>query len=198
MATIRCQRQGCRVSPSGLDRVAKREVQADMTAGDISPERPTGGAFQASVDAAGLMRAARWASLATLDRATGHPYVSLVTVALDQDGQPLMLLSRLARHTQNLAADPRASLLFAPAGQSASDPLAGARVTVMGAASPTPSPTAPARFLGRHPQAQMYAAFADFGYFALALDHAHFIGGFGRIIDIPAEELRAAIVSADV
>ncbi|TAN67708.1 MAG: pyridoxamine 5'-phosphate oxidase family protein, partial [Magnetospirillum sp.] len=57
-----------------------------------------------------VARGQRKAALATsLD---GRPYVSLVTVAFDHDLSPVLLLSRLADHTRNLLADPRAALLL--------------------------------------------------------------------------------------
>jgi heme iron utilization protein len=166
-----------------------------MTAGDISRDTPSSAARAAASDASRLMINARRAALATLDRSTGHPYVSLVTVAIDANGSPLMLLSRLAKHTQNLEAEPRASLLFEPANAAQGDPLASARVTVMGNASPTPSETARAKFLHHHPDAAMYASFADFAFYALSPQSAHFIGGFGRIIEIPSPTLIAAITA---
>ena len=59
----------------------------------------------------------------------GWPYVSLVATACDVDASPLLLLSDLATHTKNLAAEPRVSLLFeATAGHA--DPLAGPRLTL--------------------------------------------------------------------
>lgn len=167
-----------------------------MTSGDISRNGPSAAVQSAATDAASLMTGARRAALATLDRTTGHPYVSLVTIALDVSGAPLLLLSHLAKHTQNLVADPRASLLFEPANVSEGDPLALARVTVMGTASPTPSPTARASFLANHPDAGMYASFSDFAFYALTAQSAHFIGGFGRIIEIPGPTLTAAVVTA--
>ena len=150
-----------------------------------------GGQNAAAIDAAKLMAGAKTAGLGTIDRQTGHPYVSLVTLSVDAGGAPLMLLSRLARHTQNLEADPRASLLLTPQGASVADPMAGARVTLIGRALPTLSATARERFLARHPEAEMYAGFADFQFFGLIVDHAHFIGGFGRIVEVSAAEIDA-------
>ena len=149
----------------------------------------------AARDAAQLIRAADTAALATLERGTGFPYASHVTVAIDGDGALLLLLSKLARHTQNLDADPRASLLFTPVTAATGDPLASARVTLVGRLAPTANPSAPARFLARHPDAAVYAGFADFRFFALDLEHAHFIGGFGRIIEVPVAELRVSLTS---
>jgi len=135
-----------------------------------------------------LARTALKASLATVERGSGHPYASLVTVATEPDGSPVILISRLARHTQNLAADTRASLLL-DATSSAGDPLAGGRVTIVGQFMPTASKTARARFLTRQPHAAGYADFPDFAFYALKPERAHFIGGFGRIVELAASDL---------
>jgi putative heme iron utilization protein len=136
-----------------------------------------------------LLEETRWAALATLGP-DGAPFASLVSVALDADGAPLMLLSRLAVHTANLAEDPRASLLVASAIDSA-NPLAGARLTLTGTVAPTSKDTATRdTFLSRHPDAAAYADFADFGYFRFLTAGAHLVAGFGRIGDIPPSELR--------
>jgi heme iron utilization protein len=152
-----------------------------------------GGGTTAATDARYLMKAARSCALGTLDAVTGAPYVSLVTVALDADGIPVVLISRLARHTRNIEADPRASLLFTPVATAVGDTLALARLTVMGRLLPTARPTARSRFLAVHPDANVYAGFTDFGFFALTVERAHFIGGFGRIIDIPPNDLAVAL-----
>src|SRR5262245_17654954 len=60
-----------------------------------------------------LLRATRAGTLGTLDRNTGHPFASLVNVATDVDGSPVILTSRLSTHTANLEADGRASVLLA-------------------------------------------------------------------------------------
>jgi putative heme iron utilization protein len=130
-----------------------------------------------------LIRTALKASLATLDRATGHPYASLVLVATEPDGTPVFLISRLALHTRNLEKDPRASLLIDGTG-GLGNPLTGGRLTLMGEARPSTSPTALRRFLARHPSAEGYAGFADFSVYALEIAGGHYIGGFGRIVDL--------------
>jgi heme oxygenase (biliverdin-IX-beta and delta-forming) len=152
-----------------------------------SPEN-TGPGESTSMAAKSIVRRALKASLATLDRRSGFPYASLVTVATEPDGAPILLISKLALHTQNLEADSRASLLFDETG-AAGDPLAGDRVTLIGRLTPASSDTARRRFLARHPEAEMYAGFADFGFYALALESAHFIGGFGRIVDLPPTDM---------
>lgn len=147
-------------------------------------------------DARFLVRSALKASLATIDRASGYPYVSLVTVATTVTGRPLLLLSKLALHTQNLDADPRASLLFDATGADA-DPLAGGRVTLTGTLERTTDPAVRDRFVRRQPAAAGYAGFADFGFFAMAVERAHFVGGFGRIVTLPASEVILDIVDLE-
>src|ERR1700681_4387816 len=80
--------------------------------------------------AKGLLRSTRSGALATLDRNTGHPFSSLVNVATDVDGSPLILVSRLSTHTANIEVDPRASVLLASTGKG--DPLAHPRLTALG------------------------------------------------------------------
>lgn len=43
-----------------------------------------------------LLRTIRSGALATLDRENGAPFASLVTIATDVDGSPLLLMSRLS------------------------------------------------------------------------------------------------------
>ncbi len=66
--------------------------------------------LKAASEARRLIRARGHAALAT--SLGGWPYVSLVATACDVDASPLLLLSDLATHTKNLAAEPRVSLLF--------------------------------------------------------------------------------------
>src|SRR5689334_3768905 len=95
-------------------------------------------------DARRLIRSLDRASLAT--SMDGWPYASLVLVAADHDASPLLLISRLAQHTQNLETEPRVSLLYdGTAGLD--DPLTGARVTLVGRAERDDRPAAKARFV---------------------------------------------------
>ena len=147
-----------------------------------------------------LMRALDRATLATAQRpswgngagnggdAAGWPYPSLVLVALDLDASPLLLLSDLADHSRNIAEDPRAGLLFDGTVGMAS-PLAGARVSVLGRLTRTNDLRHRARFLARHPEAEFYARFKDFGLYRMAVERAHLVAGFGRIHWIDGDEL---------
>ncbi len=135
-----------------------------------------------------LLRHATTATLATLDAATGHPYASLVEMATMPDAQPILLLSGLARHTRNLNSDARASLLV-DQRHVGDRPLATERATIIGRATATSDTTARRRYLARHPTAEQFAAFGDFGFWLLDIDKAHGIAGFGRIREVPGAEV---------
>ena len=135
-----------------------------------------------------IVRTVDRAALGTrLRDADGAPYVSLVLVATDPLGHPLLHLSDLADHSRNLAADARASLLFDATGERL-DILAGERVTLVGrivAAEPADR----ARYLRRHPGAGMYADFKDFHFRRFVPERAHLVAGFGRIHWIAGSEI---------
>ena len=60
------------------------------------PENAPAPDFDPKAVAKGLLRVTRAGALATIDRNTGHPFASLVNVATDVDGSPLILVSRLS------------------------------------------------------------------------------------------------------
>jgi putative heme iron utilization protein len=158
---------------------------------------PPPGADPAARAARALVRTALKGALATVDhRSPGHPYASLVLIATEPDGTPITLISRLALHTQNLERDPRASLLIDGTG-ALGDPMTGSRLTLSGHAAPTASATAMARFLARHPDASRYATLPDFGLYALAVTGGHYIGGFGRIVDLEPRALSTGVGGAE-
>jgi len=151
---------------------------------------------QIATDARTLARRAFKGSLATLDSPSGAPYASLVTLATDFAGAPIVLISTLARHTRNLAHDPRASILIDGTGDLA-DPLQGARVSFQGRGEAVNDAGAKRRFLARHPEAAFYVDFPDFAFWRLAVDGAHYIGGFGRIFDLDPADLLVPLDGAE-
>jgi putative heme iron utilization protein len=151
---------------------------------------------ETATEAKEMVRAALKGALATALKPTGHPYASLLLTATEPDGAPIFLISKLALHTKNLLGDPRASLLIDGTG-TAADPMAGARITLIGEAHPTTSATVRRRFLARHPAAEGYADFPDFSFYAFDITSAHFIGGFGRIVDLKRDELLIDVAGAE-
>jgi heme iron utilization protein len=166
---------------------------------DRLPETAPAPDFDAKSVAKMLLRSVRAGALATIDRNTGHPFGSLVNVATDSDGSPLILVSRLSTHTANLEANSRASVLLAVAGKG--DPLAHPRLTVLGrfiqvAHDDPDEPRLRRRFLARHPKAELYAGFADFALWRLVMESAHLVAGFGRAADLAAADVMTDISNA--
>jgi heme iron utilization protein len=167
-----------------------------MTTTADAPKAAAGPPNSPADDARMLLRRALKSALGTLTRGSGAPYVSLVTVATAMTGAPLLLTSKLAIHSQNISANPRASLLI-EGTDGTGDPLAGGRVTVMGQLTRTDNPEDRRRFLARQPAAQIYADFPDFAFYKLDVERAHFIGGFGRISGLEPAELLLDVQDAE-
>lgn len=164
------------------------------------PENAPAPDFEPKSVAKGLLRATRAGSLATIDRNTGHPFASLVNVATDVDGAPLILVSRLSTHTANLEKDGRASVLLASTGKG--DPLAYPRLTLIGtfaqlAREDPDEPRLRRRFLARHPKSELYAGFADFSFWRLDAVSVHLNGGFARAADLKAADVMTDVSGAE-
>ena len=119
----------------------------------------------------------------------GFPFGSLMPFALDAKGCPLFLISRLAMHTQNLAADPRASL-FTAQDPGDGDSLGASRVTLVGTARPVPEEVLTGIrdiYLNRHQNARYWVDFKDFDFYELDVVDIYFVGGFGVMgwVDVP-------------
>jgi len=138
------------------------------------------------------------ASIATLStqsrRHAGFPFGSLMPFALDHTGRPLLLISNMAMHTQNLKADSRASLFVTNAAPG-DDPLGAARATLVSNALPVPPEDladARERYLSRHPGSIYWVDFSDFSFFHLNPVELYYVGGFGVMGWITAEEYASA------
>ena len=119
--------------------------------------------------------------LATLDSEDGYPYGSVADyLPLDQ-GDVVLLLSRLAEHQQNIAADQRASLLVAPA-LGDSEMMSQSRVSLLGnIRQETSKEIYLSAFIALHPAAEAYAHFEDFAFYRLSVKKVRYIAGFGRM-----------------
>jgi len=142
---------------------------------DVADGPPTAGPgqdpdFDPGALAKTLLHTIRVATLATLNP-DGAPFATLTAIGLDADGAPLLLLSRLAAHTQNLERDARLSLLLAQGGSG--DPLAHPRLTLTGVAARTTDAAIRSRYLRRNPKAALYADFPDFSFWRVGLGGVH-------------------------
>ncbi|HEY1808146.1 MAG TPA: DUF2470 domain-containing protein [Acidobacteriaceae bacterium] len=142
-----------------------------------------------------LLSTASTATLSTLSRRhAGFPFGSLMPFALDDAGRPLLLISSMAVHTQNLGSDPRCSL-FVAQENAEGDPLGAARATLPGACEPVPpQDVASVRetYLSRHANSRYWVDFSDFSFFRLEPLDIYYVGGFGVMGWVNAAEFRAA------
>jgi hypothetical protein len=180
------------VAPTGSAMTSRRNAPPPVTAGSRKSglsDAPAG--RHAGTDPSGalvrrLLREARKAVLASrLEPVAGGahadwPYASLVLVAADIDGAPILFLSDLSQHARNIAADGRVSLLL-DGTTGRKDPLAGPRATLIGVAAPSDEPRLKRRFLALQPWAALYAGFKDFRIYRVEPERAHLVAGFGRI-----------------
>ena len=138
-----------------------------------------------------LMYLGRVASLSTLSRKRpGFRFGSVMPYALDQTGCPIFLISTMAMHTQNLLADPRASLLVTQADADV-DPLGASRVTLVGNVLPMPkAEIAEARkvYLARYENSRHWVDFEDFSFYRTEVVDVYYVGGFGVMGWITASE----------
>ena len=130
-------------------------------------------------------------SLSTLSRKQpGFPFGSVMPYGLDDHGRPIFLVSTMAMHTQNLKADPRASLLVTQQ-EDGGDPLGASRLTLVGNVLPLPeAEVAEARriYLARHANSKYWVDFEDFSFYRLEVVDVYYVGGFGVMGWVSASE----------
>jgi putative heme iron utilization protein len=135
------------------------------------------------------------ATLSTLSRKhPGYPFGSLMPYALDQEGRPVFLISSMAMHTQNLKSNPRASLFVGQAADG--DPLGASRATLVGQVEPvTVDEVSSAReqYLSRHANSRSWVDFVDFRFYRLQPIDVYYVGGFGVMGWVAAEDYRQAL-----
>jgi putative heme iron utilization protein len=154
--------------------------------------------FDAGKLARSLLRRSRQGALATLAAGSGDPYCSLVNLASHADGSPILLISRLALHTQNILGDPRVSLMLDERAEG--DPLEGSRVMLAGWAEQASGDDVAIfrrRYLNAHPSAEAFVEFKDFSFFRIRSTGAHLVAGFGRIVDLTPEQFLTDISDAE-
>jgi hypothetical protein len=142
------------------------------------------------------MYSGRIGSLSTLSRKQpGFPFGSLMPYALYSQGRPIFLISTMAMHTQNLQADPRASLFVTEPDASGGDPLGSSRVTLIGSVSRIPEPElAAARtvYLTGYPDSKYWVDFDDFFFYRMDVLDIYYVGGFGVMGWVAASEYSQA------
>jgi heme oxygenase (biliverdin-IX-beta and delta-forming) len=116
----------------------------------------------------------------------GYPFGSVVAFVLDDSGHPVFVASRLAEHTRNFKADPRASLFLQRPPPHGVDPLSLERATLLGSVSP--AERLREVYLQAHPYAELYIDFKDMAFYRLTIDAVRYVGGFGRMSWVEASD----------
>jgi hypothetical protein len=96
----------------------------------------------------------------------------------------------MAMHTQNLQADPRASLLVTQEDTDG-EPLGASRITLVGNVLPLPdAEVAEARkvYLARHANSKYWVDFEDFSFYRMHVVDVYYVGGFGVMGWVAASE----------
>jgi hypothetical protein len=141
------------------------------------------------------MHSGRIGTLSTLSRKQpGFPFGSLMPYSLDAHGNPIFLISTMAMHTQNLQADPRASL-FVTEPDANGDPLGSSRVTLIGSVSRIPATdlaTVREVYLTGYPDSKYWVDFEDFSFYRMAVLDIYYVGGFGVMGWVTASEYSEA------
>jgi len=145
-----------------------------------------------------LLRSRRTAALGTLHG--GAPFVSMVPYAIAEDGAGFLIhVSRLARHTRDMIADARVSLLVSETEGGDASPLALPRATVQGEAQAVARDAAEqaayrSTYLGRFPDAEPMFSFADFSLVLIRPASARFVAGFGQAHSLSGEALQRLLL----
>jgi len=109
---------------------------------------------------------------------------------LDEQANPVFLISTMAMHTHNVQADPRSSLLVTQP-DAMGDPLGASRVTLLGNILPVTLPeAAEARkfYLARYPNSKYWVDFDDFSFYRMDVVDVYYVGGFGVMGWVSASE----------
>lgn len=143
-----------------------------------------------------LLCGQRWACFGTQDKE--QPYVSWVAFVAEADFSGLVLhLSRLAKHTRNLEAEPLVSLALSEPDDGQGDPQQLARLTLQGRVGAIGRDDEryeelKTLYLAGLPDAEMMFQFADFSLYRFTPESGRYVEGFASSHAINAEKLCAA------
>lgn len=110
----------------------------------------------------------------------GYPFATVLPFVPDERHRPVFLMSRLAEHAKNIAADSRASLLVFKLDSGGV--LTGARLTLVGQVKALQADDLlVARYRRYQPDAEQYLSLGDFDFFRFEPVSIRMISGFGRM-----------------
>ena len=140
-----------------------------------------------------LIRSTRIAALGTLH--DGGPNLAMVAYAFANDFSAFYIhVSRLGKHTTDMEADPRVSLLIAETDDGRADPQTLARVSLRGVAQMLARDEiayghVKKIYLTRFPAAEQFFSLGDFNIWKITPKGGRFVAGFGRAFNLVSEAL---------
>lgn len=121
----------------------------------------------------------------------GFPFGSLTPFVVDKNGNPVVFLSDLAQHTENIGKNSKVSIMIYRANKK--DLFNSARITFVGKMvklNDKEREEIKKVYLKRHPEAESFIDFGDFNFYRLEIQNIHYIGGFGDINWVEVEDYR--------
>jgi putative heme iron utilization protein len=121
----------------------------------------------------------------------GTPFGSFMPYILDKKGNPVVFVSDLARHTENIKANPKCS--FTVHKLIRTDVFNSPRITLSGKmvkVSDKERKALSAVYLKAHPGAKEFIEFEDFNFYRLEVEGIYWVGQFGDIQDVELEDYR--------
>lgn len=149
--------------------------------------------MQSEQTLAQLIRNTRIAALGTLHE--GASNLAMVAVAVESDFSAFYIhVSTLGKHTRDMQADPRVSLLIAQTDDGRADPQTLARVSIQGRAEMLPNtdphyPQVKHAYLTRFPEAEQLFSLGDFNLWRISPKGGRFVAGFAQAYNIVPETL---------
>jgi putative heme iron utilization protein len=140
-----------------------------------------------------ILRETRLATLGTLHE--GEPNLAMVAYTVADDFSAFYIhVSKLGKHTRDMEADHRVSLLIAETDDRRADPQTLARVSMQGIAEVLPRTASDytfirTRYLRRFPEAEPLFTLGDFNIWKIAPKSGRFVAGFGRAFNLVPEAL---------
>ena len=144
----------------------------------------------------GLLEDTKYASLGVNDISSGFPIVSRVSACFSKATGLFFAGSDLSLHSKCLLADEKCSLMLGEPGKG--DGLAYARITFLGHVCRMQNEHERRNeyrevFLQKHPKAELYIDFLDFGFYPIVLERAYLNGGFGKAYHLDKQDLLALV-----
>lgn len=121
----------------------------------------------------------------------GYPFGSVTPYVLTPCGRVVVYVSGIAQHTANMRADAKCCLTVAAKSDGRENAQALGRVTVVGDAGPVPEAgleMVAERYYSFFPEARSYAETHDFAFYWIEPKRVRYIGGFGMIYWVEAED----------